>query len=86
MKRRRRATDKMGEYDRLTPELRAWLSSAMLPWRPKSVQRAYRAAYAKIGDAAGALKELDRMQKRLVAKDAQRIWGPEHPDARFDRG
>ena len=84
LKRRRRTADKMGKFDRLSPELRLWLSSAMLPWRPKSVQRAYAKAYSKTGDSADALGELDRLQKRLIAKDARKVWGSEHPDARLE--
>lgn len=81
LKRRRRNEDKMRDFDRLSPELRLWLASAVLPWRPKSVQRAFAKAYNKTGDAAAALNELDQMQNRLIAKDARKIWGAEHPIA-----
>ncbi len=81
LKRRRRNEDRMRDFDRLSPELRLWLASAMLPWRPKSVQCAFTKAYNKTGDAAAALKELDQMQYRLIAKDARKIWGAEHPVA-----
>ena len=83
LKRRRRTADKMGEYDRLSPELRQWLSSAMLPWRPRSVQRAFAKAYDRTGDAADALSELDQMQRRMITTDARKIWGAENPDARL---
>ncbi len=49
LKCRQRARDPMREYDRLPPELRAWLASAALPWRPRSVQRAYERAVARTG-------------------------------------
>ena len=48
----------MRDYDRLPAELRRWLASAILPWRAKSVQRAYDKALARTGDRALALQEL----------------------------
>ena len=71
----------MHEFDRLPSELRTWLASAMLPWRPKSVQRKYSEALERTRDEKQALQELDRIQKRLIAKDARQIWGSDHPDA-----
>lgn len=84
LKRRLRAEDRMSEYDRLAPELRQWLSAAILPWRPKSVRRAFAKAYDRTGSADDALRELDRLQLRLIAKDARAVWGDEHPDAKGD--
>lgn len=71
----------MREFDRLPAELRTWLAAAVLPWRPRSVRRAYERALALTGDSAHALKALDRLQARLVAKDANVIWGGDHPVA-----
>ncbi len=71
----------MREFDRLPPELRAWLAAAILPWRPRSVRRAFEKAVARTQDKASALRELDRLQERLVAKDAGKVWGQDHPDA-----
>ena len=34
LKLKRRSEDPMRDYDRLPPELRAWLAEAVLPWRP----------------------------------------------------
>lgn len=81
LRRKRRSEDPMREYDRLPAELRAWLASALLPWRPRSVRRAFDRAVARTHDPAGALRELDRLQERLVAEDASRVWGPDHPYA-----
>lgn len=81
LKTTRRARNPMGEYDRLPPQLRAWVSRAMLPWRAATVQRAYDKALARVGDPEQALDELDRLQRSLVTKDAMRIWGADHPDA-----
>lgn len=79
LKRRRRGGNGMDEFDRLPKELRNWLASAALPWRPQSVQRAFAKAYASTGDRESALRELDAMQQRLIAKDARKVWGADHP-------
>lgn len=79
LKRKRRTEDPMRDFDRLPPELRAWLAEAVLPWRPRSVRRAFERAVARTRDRARALAELDRLQDRLVARDAPRVWGRDHP-------
>ncbi len=76
---KRRNEDPMREYDRLPAELRAWLAAAVLPWRPQSVRRAFERAVARTRDRARALEELDRLQDKLVAKDARQVWGQEYP-------
>jgi hypothetical protein len=81
LKCRRRRACAMQEYDRLPPELRGWLAGAVLPWGPRSVARAYRRALARSRDQAGALAELDRIERRLVARDAGKVWGAGHPSA-----
>ncbi|WP_222192100.1 DUF6525 family protein [Maritalea mobilis] len=78
---KRRNEDPMRDYDRLPPDLRAWLAGAVLPWRPRSVRRAFDRALQATGDKSSALRELDRLQARLVAKDAEKIWGKQHPHA-----
>ena len=79
LKRKRRPENPMRDYDRLPAELRGWLSNAVLPWRAQSVQRAYDKAYRRTGDRSLALRELDRLQQTLIAKDARNIWGQGHP-------
>ena len=81
LKTKRRNENPMREYDRLSPELRQWVASAMLPWRAKSVQRAFDRAVARTGCTDLALQELDALQQRRVAKDARVIWGDSHPFA-----
>ena len=71
----------MQEFDRLPKDLRAWLAAADLPWRPKSVRRSFERALVRTGDRGKALEDLDRLQSKLIAKDARVIWGPEHPNA-----
>ncbi|MEO0486486.1 MAG: DUF6525 family protein [Pseudomonadota bacterium] len=77
LRRRRKAGDPMQEYDRLPPELRRWLSMAVLPWRAASVRRCYERAYARTGDAALALQELDAIEARRLAKDLHALVPPE---------
>lgn len=74
----------MQEFDRLPAELRSWLSTAILPWRARSVLRAYERAVARTGNTVLALQELDRLEQSKIAKDAALIWGPAHPAAAFD--
>ncbi|MEM6657768.1 MAG: DUF6525 family protein [Pseudomonadota bacterium] len=70
LKKRKRREDPMREFDRLPPPLRAWLANAALPWRPRSVRRAYDRALSRTGDPSYALQELDRLQAKQLAKDA----------------
>ncbi|MBY8978319.1 hypothetical protein KHP62_21110 [Rhodobacteraceae bacterium NNCM2] len=71
----------MREFDRLPPDLRAWLATAVLPWRPRSVRRAFDEALSRTNDRSRALRELDRLQDRLIARDARKIWGQDYPCA-----
>lgn len=79
LKRRQRRGLPMREFDRLPPELRSWLGSAVLPWHPNSVHRVYKRTLAKTTDTAQAIKHLSEIERKLIAKDARRIWGSEHP-------
>lgn len=69
----------MQEFDRLPSDLRKWLSEAVLPWRAKSVKRAYEKAMAQTGNKTLALKELDNLQNRLMTRDAEVVWGKDYP-------
>lgn len=79
--RRRRREDPMREYDRLPPELRAWLASATLPWRPRSVLQTFRKFHARTANTATAIEELTRLEERIVAKDGRHVWGENYPYA-----
>lgn len=80
LRRRARAADPMAAYDRLPAELRDWLASAALPWSPRSALRAWRAALARAGgDPDRARVVLSETERRQIARDAARIWGPAHP-------
>ena len=71
----------MREFDGLPSEVRNWMASAQLPWSPRSVRRAYHKALSRTGDSDEAIRTLDEMQSRLVAKDVKRVWGADHPAA-----
>ncbi|WP_170406198.1 DUF6525 family protein [Ruegeria arenilitoris] len=71
LRKRRRREDPMREFDRLPPVLRAWVAQAALPWRPRSVLRAYNNALARTGDQRHALDELRRLESLQLAKDAR---------------
>lgn len=81
LKRKRRRGDPMRDFDRLPAELRAWLAAAVLPWRPRSVQRAFDKALSRTRNTSRALRELDLLQERLLSRDARKIWGDDHPHA-----
>ncbi len=83
LKRRRSQRDPMTAYDRLPRDLRLWLAGASLPWRAQSVRAAYEQALKRTRDRKAALAELDRIEARLIARDAARIWGPAHPAVRL---
>lgn len=76
-----RTRNPMLDYDRLPPELRAWLAGAALPWRPASAQKVFARAMARTGDPQRALAQLDAAEARLVARDAAAVWGAMHPAA-----
>jgi hypothetical protein len=81
LRRSRSTTHPLRVYDRLPPELRAWLARAVLPWRPESARKAFDRALAQTGSTRRALERLDAMERRLVARDAATVWGTGHPAA-----
>lgn len=89
LKLRRRAENPMQDFDRLPSELRGWVATAVLPWRPRSVRRAYEKALERTRDKTQALRELDKLQDRLIANDVRKVWGEAYPlpgQARTDQG
>lgn len=76
---RRRAVP-MARFDRLEPEVRAWLKRAALPWSVRAVERIWaRALDEARGDRAAALARLDAAERVALRRDAARVWGPEYP-------
>lgn len=67
-------------FDRLPPELRAWLAGAALPWSPRSISRIWpRLLREERGDITAALARLDLAEQRMLAKDCPKIWGGCYP-------
>jgi hypothetical protein len=70
----------MVAFDRLPPDLRGWLSTAALPWSPRSALRAWQVALRRTrGDQSAALDRLSRTELRQLRKDAPRVWPCRHP-------
>lgn len=65
---RRREGDVMSAYDRLPPELRAWLAQAALPWSPRSALRAWRGALRRTGCAEAAAARLSAIEAGQLAR------------------
>ena len=63
----------MRDFDRLPKLLRDWLNGAALPWRPKSVYRAYNKALRQTGNSKLALKKLEKLQQQKLSVD-QNFW------------
>lgn len=81
LKCRRRSGNPMRDFDQLPPELRAWLSRAVLPWRPQSVRRVFDRALRQTRNVERALEALDRLEARQIARDTGKVWGLGHPHA-----
>ena len=79
LKRKRRNEDPMRDFVRMPAELRLWIATAILPWRPRSVQRAFERAVARTQDRSLALREIDMIQQRMIARDARKVWGKAYP-------
>ncbi|ANT61156.1 hypothetical protein AYJ57_12735 [Salipiger sp. CCB-MM3] len=72
---RRREGDPMSAFDRLPPDLRAWLCTAALPWSPRSALRAWRRALQDTGCAEAAAARLTAIEAGQLARQAPRVWG-----------
>jgi hypothetical protein len=72
--------DPMHAFDALPVELRRWLASAALPWSARSVARLWqRALRDGNGDRHAALTRLEAAQRRLLHRDAAKVWGKDYP-------
>ncbi|PWE29785.1 DUF6525 family protein [Pararhodobacter marinus] len=70
LKRRAARGNPMAAYDRLPPELRAWLAQAALPWSPHSALKIWRRAMARHGgDTARVLAHLSRAEHATLRRD-----------------
>ena len=69
LRKRRSHSNPMRDFDRLPKLLRDWLNGAALPWRPKSVHRAYNKALRQTGNSELALKKLEKLQQQKLSVD-----------------
>ena len=69
LRKHRRTSDPMKEFDRLPKLLREWLRGASLPWAPKSVYRAYNKALRQTGNSGLAIKKLEELQQQKLFID-----------------
>ena len=69
LRKRRRLSDPMQEFDRMPKILRDWMNSAVLPWRASSVRRAYQKELIKSGDPDRALQYLNKLQKKRLCEE-----------------
>ena len=73
LRKRRRTSDPMKEFDKMHKLLRDWLNTAAIPWAPKSVHRAYHRIYQKNGDAKLALQHLEKLHEQRLSVDEKLI-------------
>ncbi len=72
----------MAQFDRLPPDLRQWLATAILPWSVHSVLRHWNAAMQTAnGDTYHARTLMTQIEARCIARDALHIWDGQHPSA-----
>jgi len=74
--RRKARSNPMHTYDALPHDARRWLASACLPWSPQSVARLWQRALREAnGCKHRATARLDAAERRLLERDAPKIWG-----------
>ena len=72
----------MAQFDRLPPDLRQWLATAILPWSVHSVLRHWKTAmHSANGDADHARALMSQIEARCIARDALLVWDGQHPAA-----
>lgn len=80
--RRRNRPGPMERYDRLPSELRRWLAGAALPWSPQSALKLWTRLRRECGaDIPAIRRRLDQAERRMLARDAGKVWGADHPAA-----
>lgn len=69
----------MAAHDALPAPARGWAARAALPWSAASVARAWSRAMAATGNAEAALARLSATERRMLAREARRVWGADYP-------
>ena len=70
---RRRKEDPMAAYDRLPPELRAWLREAKLPWSANSCRTIWVKARKAGLSPEEALSRLDRVEQKTLERSGSAL-------------
>lgn len=73
LKRRRRSADPMSMFDALPPELRAWLTTASLPWSPWSCAKIWHKARREGLSPSQAIARLTQSERRALERDGLQI-------------
>jgi hypothetical protein len=68
---RKRSEDPMAAYDRLPPDLRAWMQDAALPWSPRSCRAIWQKVKQRGGSDAEAAARLAAVEAAMLARDRQ---------------
>ncbi|MCH2095683.1 MAG: DUF6525 family protein [Rhodobacteraceae bacterium] len=63
----------MATFDVLPPELRQWLTRAVLPWSPASAQRIWSKSIAKGLTADQAIGVLAQAEAKTLARDTVNV-------------
>jgi len=69
----------MRDHDALPDPLRRWATQAALPWSARSLHRAWTRALAATGCPEAALSRIAGAEAATLAREAARVWGPQHP-------
>ncbi|WP_435170036.1 DUF6525 family protein [Falsirhodobacter sp. 1013] len=77
--KRRTSVSPMARYDNLPQDLRGWLRDAALPWSASSALRLWQRAMKENACPHHARACLCAAEARLLARDAPRTWGTDHP-------
>ena len=72
LRKRRRASVPMQEFDELPPALRVWLHQAVLPWSPRSALRIWRRALSCHGRTDQAIGACKRAEEWTLAQERDR--------------
>lgn len=69
----------MHTYDALPAPLRSWLSGAVLPWSPASVQRIWNKSIARGLSVEDTLSSLSKAEERTLQRDLHAHKHTTHP-------
>ena len=65
----------MAAYDRLPPELRAWMQGAALPWSPRSCRAIWKKVKQNGGTDTQAVARLAAVEAAMLQRDGAKNHG-----------